>query len=74
MGLSPTVGLLPLRFVNPVADASVAPIVIAGLDPAIHAAPWHELVPRMFLREPWVTMDARVKPAHDDEKAVRREP
>jgi hypothetical protein len=37
------------------------PLVFAGLDPAIHAA-------ALDLRP--VSMDARVKPAHDEEKNV----
>jgi hypothetical protein len=46
-------------------------IVIAGLDPAIHAASRRARAALMVQSEPWVNMDARVKPAHDEEKIGR---
>jgi hypothetical protein len=44
--------LIPIQLSN-----SLAHLVIAGLDPAIH------LLRKMFLRR---SMDARVKPGHDE--------
>jgi len=46
---------LPVGLIPP------SPLVIAGLDPAIHAAP--------SICQP-LSMDARVKPAHDERKSV----
>jgi len=43
----------------------LSPLVIAGLDPAIHAEKTATALPQWFrLRQ--VSMDARVKPAHDE--------
>jgi hypothetical protein len=60
----------------PYRELASPPIVIAGLDPAIHAATRHEPFRKCLGAKRWVAMDVRPKPAQDGQEVVdaNREP
>ncbi len=57
--------------IGAVMDAS-APSVMAGLDPAIHAAPGHRAVGISHTLRQANDVDGRVKPGHDEPRCGDR--